>query len=132
VQALHQLQGTFSAEDWSQGHTGRRGLQVFDVLDLMTTIGDHWRVIGGRCTIEGVPGCDGRTSHEVIDEVAACIVKDAGQLRTDAGFEHARFMADFAPDFGVTGDWRSLGGFDMYAAWLRHLDLARRAEVNPP
>lgn len=126
VQALHQLHGTVSADDWNQGPTARRGMRVVEALDIHTIEGPHWRFVGGRFT-GTLPGMDGEpTTISRIDELAGVLSKLAGGREVDRGFETSRFLAEFAPDFGVGGDWRSAAGFGVYSAWRRYLALARQ------
>jgi hypothetical protein len=124
VQALHQLQGTLSAEDWDQGHTARRRLRLVEVVDIHSAAGGQWRIIGGRCAIAGVPDGEPATTRAGLDHLVAQITRDNPRVIVDNRFEHATFTAEIAPDFGVTGDWRSLGGFSVYSAWLRELETA--------
>ncbi|MFN0132246.1 MAG: hypothetical protein ACKVW3_06910 [Phycisphaerales bacterium] len=125
VEALHQLHGTFSAEDWSQGHTGRGLLRVVEALDVHTLEGPHWRFLGGRFT-GGAPGSGNEpTAREQIDTLAVWLAHESGGQEIDRSFAQARFLAEFAPDFGVRGDWRSLAGFGVYSAWRRHLAMRR-------
>jgi hypothetical protein len=133
VEALHQLHGTFSAEDWSQGHAARGRLRVVEALDVHTLEGTHWRFLGGRfaCGLPGVQGGD-PTARGQIDRLAAALERESGGPPIDRSFAAAGFLAEFAPDFGVRGDWRSLAGFGVYSAWRRYLAMHGRATGAPP
>ncbi len=127
VEALHQLQGTFSAEDWSQGHAARGRMRVVEALDVHTLEGPHWRFLGGRFT-SNLGGSGGESTPRAhLDALASWLAHEAGGLEVDTGFAGARFLSEFAPDFGVRGDWRTLAGFGVYSAWRRHLTMAKLA-----
>lgn len=126
VQALHQLHGTFSAQDWDQGVSAHGRLHVVEVLDVHDTDDHQWRIIGGRCTFSDLPGPGAISAREAVDHAAHTLSADAGGLLVDQGFDRALFVASFLPDFHVNGDWRSSGGFSIYSAWVARLLLAER------
>lgn len=132
VGALHQLQGTLSARDWDQGHSARARVAMVEVLDLHTIDGPHWRMVGGHCRIDHswgrFGGHEADTPRELLDAVAETLAKRPGAgsvaAKVDREFDHAQFLVEFTPDFGIAGDWRSLRGFSLYSAWVRHWTMA--------
>lgn len=127
VHALHQLHGTLGAEAWSQGHTGRSQVQIGEVLDIHTLGGIHLRLAGERFGFEVLGDRRADTDRENLDLLAAVLIAKAPGRSIDLGFENARFLGEFARDFGITGDWKSAGGFAVYSAWRACMAMALRA-----
>ncbi|MBL9031777.1 MAG: hypothetical protein JNM80_08725 [Phycisphaerae bacterium] len=124
VQGLHQLHGTLSAADWDQGHSRRARLEVVELLDLHTLDGHHLRVIADKFSFDAALPSLAGTSRENTDALAAGFAAPA-RVEVNTGFETARFLAEYAPDF-VEGDWRALGGFSVFSAWFAQIALASR------
>lgn len=120
VQALHQLQGTWQAQDWDQGPSRRARLEVVEVLDIHSRDERHWRILGGRCSYDCLGGDRADTGRENIDALAGRLAA-AAAIPVDRGFEHAMFLAEFARDFADAINWRDLTGFSIYSAWLGYM-----------
>lgn len=118
--AVHQLQGTMSAQDWVESRVTRARVSIVEVVDIATLDGLRLRVIGGRCDLRGIRRPAGVPSaRAAMDALAETLRSDAGNgVDIDTGFESARFLAQFTPDFDISGDWRSLAGFDVYSNWV--------------
>lgn len=124
--ASHQMQGTLSAHAWVENRVARAGVSVVEVLEIATREGVRVRIQGGRCGLRGFDQPATPSARAALDALAEQVRRDAANgVDIDTGFESARFVAEFAPDFDVQGDWRSMDGFDVYSNWMYQIARMR-------
>jgi len=117
---MHQLQGTWQAQDWNQGPTRRARLEVVEVLDIHMKNEQQLRILGGKYSCECLGQEKAKTIRENVDAMTGRL-SEVAKINADRGFEHAMFLAEFARDFADGSNWRDLTGFSIYSAWLGYV-----------
>lgn len=120
VQALHQMQGTWQAQDWDQGHSRRGRVEIVEVLDIHTRDERQLRILGGKCSYECLGKDRADSVRDNIDALAGRLSAASG-VAVDRGFGQVMFLAEFARDFADSAHWRDLTGFSIYSAWLGYV-----------
>lgn len=111
--------------------SGLGKLLVQELLDIHLTSGAHYRLCAEKFAFDCLGSARAATPRENTDALTKKLAAESG-APVAAGFDQARFLAEFVHDFAPHADPRGPVAFSVYSAWLGIVTAASRPPTTPP